>query len=84
MPVGKKDYPDFWARVYRPDSLLLEHLRAGSLEGHADEVIQAYKEAFQLGTPVERDSALVQLKFLRDAAPPKDGPALQRVLDGVS
>jgi hypothetical protein len=24
------------------------------------------------------------LRFLRDAAPSKDGPALQRVLDGVS
>ena len=54
------------------------------LDSHADEVIKAYKEAFQHGTPHERDSALGQLRFLRDAAPPKDGPALQRVLDGVS
>jgi tetratricopeptide (TPR) repeat protein len=80
----QKDYPDFWARVYRPDALLLEHLRAGSLDSQADAVIQAYKEAFQHGTPHERDSALGQLRFLRDAAPAKDGPALQRVLDGVS
>ena len=80
---GKKDYPDFWARVYRPDSLLLEYLLTGKLDSQAEEVIKAYQEAFQHGTPHQRDSALGQLKFLRDAAP-KDAPALQRVLDKLS
>ena len=27
----QKEFPDFWARVYRPDALLLEHLRAHDL-----------------------------------------------------
>jgi tetratricopeptide (TPR) repeat protein len=80
----QKDYPDFWARVYRPDALLLEHLRAGDLDSHLDEVVKAYKGAFQHGTPNERDSALGQLRFLLDMAPAKDEPTLQRVLDGVS
>jgi hypothetical protein len=47
-------------------------------------VIQAYTAAFQHGTPHERDSALGQLHFLISVGPPKDTPALQRVLDGVS
>ena len=67
----QKDYPDFWARVYRPDALLLGHLRAGDLDGHVDEVIKAYKDAFQHGTPHERDSALGQLRFLIAAGPAK-------------
>jgi tetratricopeptide (TPR) repeat protein len=81
---GQKDYPDFWARVYRPDALLLGHLRAGDLDSHADEVIKAYQDAFQHATPYERDSALGQLRFLIAVGPAEDVAALQRVLDGVS
>ena len=63
--------------------LLLEYLLTGKLDSQAEEVIKAYQEAFQHGTPHQRDSALGQLKFLRDASP-KDAPALQLVLDKLS
>jgi tetratricopeptide (TPR) repeat protein len=80
--AGQKDFPDFWTRVYLPDALLLGYLRADDLNSHVGEVIKAYQDAFQHGTPHERDSALEQLRFLAELAPSQKDD-LERVRDGV-
>ena len=77
---SRTDASDFWDRVYTPDSLLLEHLIEGDLNNkYVDEVVAAYRRAFEHATPVNIDSALSQLRFLRDKGPAE----LHELLDAI-